>query len=773
MPVRTARLSLLFASLILVTPAACARPPGLFSEANARAHIGMLAGTIGSRPVGTPANARARAYIIDQLRLFGFDVRVQEADARRASAGLTARVSNIIAVRPGRRADAIALVSHYDSVPAGPGAADDALGVGVSLEAARVLAARTDRNWTLMILVTDGEEAGLLGAAALVTDREVSSRLQAYLNIEAIGSAGPPMLFETGPGNAWLVAPWARQAPGPRGASFGIEIYRRLQNDTDFSILKRQGIPGLNFAAIGDSYAYHTTRDTPDRLSPATVRRTGEQVVAIMTALDAVDVTARSTADPTFFDIGGTAAVSYGPLWRWALAIAAPILGVIAWVRVIGAAVRLDGVLRWFFTSLWALAGSAAVVGSMVGATWALRASREVYHPWYARPDRLFLLLLAVGITIGWGVARLGQWLPPRAHGLRHPLVAWSLALPVWGLLAVAMLSLAPAAAYLWLLPLLTAGLLFSIIPVSNAVAVRAASVVVLLVAATLWLPNTIDLLRFVVTIFGRLPIVTPVFVYAAVMAAAGVMLAPPFLSAISRTQPLRFPKLATAVCLVAVAVTAKFAHMAPAYTDGEPLRRVARAVQEGDGPAIWDVGSTEPGVDLGDGAPSGWMPASGAPTAAVPVRRLPHPFVFRSPAPSLGPAPITIAALAVEPVEAGIELALTIVPRSPGLAVSFVLPPGLEPARSSLRGVPRLGRWTATYLAPTPDGLVFRASFGPIDASRLRDLRVVATALGPGDGSGWLPPAWLPQSRTAWTAEAAWIVAPFAQPIAPVPPLR
>ena len=164
----TVRLSLLLASIAgCGLCRGCSRPPGLFSEPNARAHIGMLAGTIGSRPIGTPANASARAYIVDQLRLFGFDVRVQEADARRASVGLTARVSNIIAVRPGRRSEAIALVSHYDSVPAGPGAADDALGVGVSLEAARVLAARTDRNWTLMVLVTDGEEAGLMGAAAL------------------------------------------------------------------------------------------------------------------------------------------------------------------------------------------------------------------------------------------------------------------------------------------------------------------------------------------------------------------------------------------------------------------------------------------------------------------------------------------------------------------------------------------------------------------------------------------------------------------------------
>ena len=64
-------------------------------------------------------------------------------------------------------------------------------------------------------------------------------------------------------------------------------------------------------------------------------------------------------------------------------------LGLIAWVRVTAAAIELAGVLRWLLTSLWALAGSAAVVAAMVGATWALRAAREVYHPWYAQAGRI------------------------------------------------------------------------------------------------------------------------------------------------------------------------------------------------------------------------------------------------------------------------------------------------------------------------------------------------------------------------------------------------
>src|SRR5262245_15224374 len=122
--------------LIALLPAlgACTRSAGLFSESNARAHVAMLAGTIGSRPVGSEANARARAYIIDQLKLYGYEVRVQETDAARPELGRTARVANIIATLTGRRPEAIGLVSHYDSALESPGAGDDGLGVAVVLE---------------------------------------------------------------------------------------------------------------------------------------------------------------------------------------------------------------------------------------------------------------------------------------------------------------------------------------------------------------------------------------------------------------------------------------------------------------------------------------------------------------------------------------------------------------------------------------------------------------------------------------------------------------
>jgi hypothetical protein len=760
--------------LLLQFSTGCARQPGLFSEPNARAHVGMLAGTIGSRAVGTPANARARAYIVDQLHLFGFEVRVQEADARRASLGRSARVANIIATKTGRRPEAVGIVSHYDSVPAGPGAADDGLGVAVSLEAARVLGARSDRNWSLMILITDGEEASLMGAAALMTDRDVTTRLQTYVNLDAIGSAGPPMLFEVGPQNDWLVKQWARFAPRPRGTSIGTEVYRRLPNDTDFSILKLQDIPGLNFAAVGDSYGYHSSRDTVERLSPATVRQTGEQIVALVNALDGADITQRSDRDATFFDVANTFGLSYGPVAGWLLASAAFLLGIIAWVRVMSAVITTDGLLRWLLTTIWSIAGAAAVAASMAGATWGLRVAHAVYHPWYARPGRMFVLMLAVGITIGWGAARLGRWLPPRAHAHRDPALIWSVTLPFWIALASFALWLAPGAAYLWLMPLAATGLLLSILPVSSNTVLRMASVVVLAIAATLWVPNTIDMLYFVVAVFGRLPMVTPVFVYAAVIAAAGLMVAPPLIAAVASPRPLVRPSLPTAIGLLAIAFTAGFAYAAPAYTYDQPLRRYVRAVQAGDGAAIWEVASIEPGLDLAEGAPSGWAPQAGIPLTVtdVPMGVPRHPFVFRTTGPSLGPAPVAIGAFTLEPVAAGTEVAVSVVPRQPGLAVSFVLPAGVQPARSSLPGVLRQGRWTATYVAVPPEGIAFRASFGSSAVARLREIRIVATATGL-NHPAWTAPAWLPHERVVWTADANWVLSPADLPIAPVPPLR
>jgi len=759
---------------LLLVLSACSRQSPIFSLENARAHVQVLAGTIGSRPIGTPANARARQYVIDQLRLFGYDVRVQEVDARRPEVGYTARVSNIIAVKAGPDRNAIALISHYDSAPEAPGGSDDGLGVAVSLEAARVLAARADRKHTLFVLVTDGEESGLMGAAGVVTDRDVMDRLNAYINIDSTGSAGPARLFETGPGNGWLIKPWARSAPHPSGASFGYDIYRRLPNDTDFSVFKRHDVPGLNFAAIGDSYAYHTARDTADRLTDQALRETGENTVQTVIAMDALDLRIRTTGEPTYFDIGRTVAVSWGPVTAWFLAVAALVCGLLAWFKTLGTSIRLVGLGRWIFELVWAIAGVAAVTGGMLGATWALRHAGAVYHPWYAHPDRLFLMLLAVGTLVGWLVVRLGALLPSRAHGPRHPVIVWSVTLPLWVGLAGAMAAIAPSAGYLWTLPLLATGVGLLAVPVANVAAVRAVSVAALAVAGSLWLLDTVELLRFMVPLFGRLPIITPIYAYAAIMLVCGAMVVPPFIASAAAVTPLMRPSLVTATLLVAVAVTIGFAYFSPAYTYAQPQRRSARVLVEPDAKtATYEVASQEPGIDLEAAAPSGWSRATDAPPLSVPVGRLPQPYVFRTTAPSPGAPPASVTEFTLKAVAAGTELTMTILPREPGLTALFVLPEGITPARSNLPGVVTRGRWRLGYIGVPPEGVTWRASFKSGVEQRLAETRgLVISPRFPG-GDGWQSlPAWLPQQNAVWQMNVAWIL-PASAPIAPVPPLR
>jgi hypothetical protein len=768
---------LMLALLLTSVAAGCTRDPELFSLRNARAHVEMLAGSIGSRPSGTEANARARAYIVDQLRIFGYQVRVQETDARRPELGRTARVANIIAVLPGPRGEAIGLLSHYDSRADTPGAGDDAFGVAISLEAARLIAASQERQWTTYVLVTDGEEEGLLGAAALMTDAQVRDNLDAYINIESSGSGPPVALFETGPANEWLVSSWAKNAPHPRGGSYALEVYRRLPNDTDFSILKRHQIPGLNFAAVGDSYTYHTARDTPDRLSSAALSETGENVIAVLNALQKTDITRRSVREATYFDIGGTVAMSYAAAGAWITSGLAVILGVLGWLRITAFLVREEGVGRWLLGLLWMVVALAATVAAMVGATAALRAAREVYHPWYARPDRLFLMLVAAGAAVAWMMARAGRWIPARARGLRHPAVAWTYALPAWIAITLLALWAAPSAAYLWTLPLFFAGLLLLLTPPRQAVALRIVSVVVLGVSATLWLRETLDLLRFIVPMFGRLSMITPVYVYAAVLSIAGLMVVPPLMAATATTMPLRRPALATALVLAAVAGTVLAAWAAPGYTREQPLRRYVRAIQEpGADHSVWMVGSLEPGLDLDAGAPSRWTMRE-PPVTSIPWGTLPQPFVFSTTTAPLGPSPAAITGFAVAPSDggAGATVTLSVVPREPALSVSFVLPSGLTPARSNFPGALRLDRWTATFYAPPPEGIAWQASFASATPATLKGIRVAITAAGLRGAPGpQRLPAWLPQEQAVWSAWFTWVLDPSAPPpIEPVPPLR
>src|SRR6185437_15323313 len=147
--------------------------PARFSADRAEAVLARVLGPERPHPVGTPENAAVRARILQELAALHVPARTLTGFSCNAWRGFSfvacATVTDIVAaVTPGQ-GNAIVMMAHYDSVPAGPGASDDQSGVATILESIRALkASRGGSKHPIVALFTDGEEAGLLGANAFL-----------------------------------------------------------------------------------------------------------------------------------------------------------------------------------------------------------------------------------------------------------------------------------------------------------------------------------------------------------------------------------------------------------------------------------------------------------------------------------------------------------------------------------------------------------------------------------------------------------------------------
>lgn len=121
-----------------------------------------------------------RTYIVEQLEAVGFAPVLQEFES-----GV-----NIFAERSGSdpEAGSILLAAHYDTVSRSPGADDNASGVAVVLEAARLLASRSTPR-TLQVAFFDLEEAGLLGSLSFVERESNLENLRGAIILDMVGYA--------------------------------------------------------------------------------------------------------------------------------------------------------------------------------------------------------------------------------------------------------------------------------------------------------------------------------------------------------------------------------------------------------------------------------------------------------------------------------------------------------------------------------------------------------------------------------------------------------
>ncbi|PRY50568.1 peptidase M28-like protein [Geodermatophilus tzadiensis] len=445
------------------SPAPADAPAPSFSAARAFEHVERFAAE--THVAGSDAHQRVVDGLVSTLTGLGLDTRVQNAVGTWQSgpgAAEMARVRNVVAVLPGTEPTGrLFLVAHTDSVETGPGASDDTAGVAALLETVRALGEGEPLRNDVVVVLTDAEEACLCGAEAFAASHPLAPQGGVVLNLEARGTTGPPITFETSQGNAGLAARYAAAAPHPVASSFAVEVYRTLPNDTDFSVLLARGFTGLNTAFIDGNAAYHTPQDTPSRLDRGTLQALGDNTLALTRELgdaDLTDLARPGDGDATYFPL--LSGLARYPGWLvWPLAGAA-VLGVVA-LAVVDRR-RGSPLPRTLLGAAAAVVPLVLAPLGVVGLWRLLVLVRPGYasmiDPWRPGWFRLAAVAVVLLVVLAWYALlrrRLG------APALRTG------ALALLAVLAAVLAAMAPGGSYLAALPAL-AGVLAGLLPGSS-----------------------------------------------------------------------------------------------------------------------------------------------------------------------------------------------------------------------------------------------------------------------------------------------------------------
>src|ERR1700681_732750 len=381
-------------------------PAAEFSAGRAGEVLRGLLGDGAPHPVGSPANALVRERVLAQLRELGYAPEVQEAFACQDGRGC-AKVVNVLARLQGRQAGkAVLLAAHYDSVPAGPGASDDMTGAGAVREVARALRAGPPLRNTVLFLIDDGEEEGLLGAKAFTADSPAAAEVGVVVNLEARGTSGPSLMFQTSPDDAWLLDAWASKAPRPFTSSLFSTIYRYMPNDTDLTVFLGRHVPGMNFAFIEHPSQYHTPLDNLADATPGSLQHHGDNALAAVRGLADADLAHPPRGSAVYFDLLHLAVV------RWPSGLS-PVLGLVALILLLIAAglARRRGLATWGAVAVGAVSPLLAFLLSLLVSLGLQRLLAGAFpSQWVAHPLpamlAFWLLPLAVTLALGGALGR-------------------------------------------------------------------------------------------------------------------------------------------------------------------------------------------------------------------------------------------------------------------------------------------------------------------------------------------------------------------------------
>ncbi|MBW3594542.1 MAG: M28 family peptidase [Actinobacteria bacterium] len=256
-----------------------------FDRSKAMKHVWRLANRIGVRVRATDGEKRAARYIRRQFENLGYRVNVQKF----AVDGGTSR--NVVAWWPGVIEHPFVVGGHMDTVARSPGANDNASGVSILIETARLLRGR-DKARLFKFVAFGSEEFGANGKHHVGSHVYVKrlgprgrERSPGMVSVDMVGD-GRPLIV----GNS-----------GIAGDVVAKELYRQLRDakvsvrfDTwcdcsDHGPFEHAGIPA-SYMWSGDEPDYHAPSDTPWNMPTDDLYRSGRAVRAFVLSLSRSDL---------------------------------------------------------------------------------------------------------------------------------------------------------------------------------------------------------------------------------------------------------------------------------------------------------------------------------------------------------------------------------------------------------------------------------------------------------------------------------------------------
>jgi Zn-dependent M28 family amino/carboxypeptidase len=258
--------------------------------------------SMAGRAVGTPENAKARAFLIGELRRIGIapiNGNYEHAFTRpRRNRPDSVTGVNVVAMLPGTQdPDRIIVVSaHYDHVGVRNGqiyngADDNASGTAAVLAMAAHFKARPPRH-TMLFVFFDAEELGLVGARAFVAAPPVAlDRIGANVNMDMVSRSDKEELWAAGAGHYPQLRPLldsiAAEAPVKlllgHDSGAGRDDWTNLSDQGAFHAV---GIPVVLFS-VEDHADYHQPSDDPEKIQVPFFVGSVRTIAAYLQRLDA------------------------------------------------------------------------------------------------------------------------------------------------------------------------------------------------------------------------------------------------------------------------------------------------------------------------------------------------------------------------------------------------------------------------------------------------------------------------------------------------------